>query len=429
MPKVFICYRRQDTSYVTTMIYEFLRTRFGRKNIFMDVDTIPPGADFRQCLREAVGRADAVLVVIGPEWLVDRHGKRRLDNPRDFVRIEVEAALQGDVRVIPILLRDAAMPSPNDLPESICHLSFRNAVHVRPGRDFRGDMRRLIRALEFPPTHIGTPPLVQDEPDTLPVLPVISHPQAEPDVPLWKPLTPQMPKVITNSIGMQLVLIQPGEFMMGSPNSDSSAESDEKPQHEVRITKPFYLDKYQVTQEQWQAVMGGNPSMFEGPKNPVEQVSWHECQVFLDKLNEKYGGAGGEFRLPTEAQWEYACRAGSKTRFSFGDDEERLVEYAWYESNSGGTTHPVGKKEPNAWGLYDMHGNVWEWCADWYDPGYYARSSADDPTGSEGGSGRVHRGGGWGYAGGRCRSAYRGSDGPGYRDGLLGLRVSRVVAE
>jgi formylglycine-generating enzyme required for sulfatase activity len=181
---------------------------------------------------------------------------------------------------------------------------------------------------------------------------------------------------------------------MGSPDSDKGRQvSDEKPQHRVRITKPFYLGKYLVTQEQWEAVMGNNPSHFKGPKNPVEQVSWDDCQQFLRQAQREVGVRGGKFQLPTEAQWEYACRAGSTTRYCFGDDESGLGEYAWYDKNSGNKTHPVGEKKPNAWGLYDMHGNVWEWCQDWYDGGYYANSPTDDPTGP--GSNRVLRGGSW----------------------------------
>ena len=247
------------------------------------------------------------------------------------------------------------------------------------------------------------------------------------------------PKEIAVDLGdgvkLRMILIPAGEFLMGSPDSDKDAFDGEHPQHRVRITKPFYLGKYPVTQEQWQAVMGNNPSYFKGPKNPVEQVSWDDCQEFLKKLNAKLGSlhpgnlpeGAGEFRLPTEAQWEYACRAGSTTRYCFGDDESTLGDYAWYNANSGSTTHPVGEKKPNAWGLCDMHGNVWQWCRDWY--GGYADSGTDDPTGPATGSYRVLRGGGWSGGAGFCRSAGRGGYSPVIRCRDLGFRVSRVPAE
>jgi formylglycine-generating enzyme required for sulfatase activity len=247
---------------------------------------------------------------------------------------------------------------------------------------------------------------------------------------LPKELTVSPAKELTVDLGkgvkLEMILIPAGEFMMGSPDSDKGGFHSEKPQHRVRITKPFYLGTFLVTQEQWETVMGKNPSHFKGPKNPVEMISWDDCQQFLGKLNAKVGSGAGKFQLPSEAQWEYACRAGSTTRYCFGDDEEQLGDYAWYGENSDGKTHPVGEKKPNAWGLYDMYGNVWEWCQDRY--GYYKESPVDDPSGSTGGWGRVGRGGGWNRPAGFCRSAFRSYDEPGFRSDNLGFRVSLVPA-
>jgi formylglycine-generating enzyme required for sulfatase activity len=245
--------------------------------------------------------------------------------------------------------------------------------------------------------------------------------------------TAAAPKELTVDLGggvkLEMVLIPAGEFLMGSPDSDEDAGRAEKPQHRVRITKPFYLGKYLVTQKQWKAVMGRNPSHISHPKNPVGMVSWEDCQQFLAKLNSESAAGRGKFQLPSEAQWEYACRAGSTTRFCFGDKDSGLGKYAWYLTNSDGKTHPVGEKKPNGWGLYDMHGNVWEWCADWSDFGYYEKSPEDDPTGAATGSYRVTRGGSWIDPASRCRSAYRGNGDPGKRDDNLGLRVSLVPAD
>jgi formylglycine-generating enzyme required for sulfatase activity len=245
--------------------------------------------------------------------------------------------------------------------------------------------------------------------------------------------TKESPKKLAVDLGkgvkLELVLIPAGKFLMGSPDSVMDAGADEKPQHPVRITKPFYMGKFLVTQEQWEAVTGSNPSYFKGPKNPVEQVSWEDCQKFLGKLNAKSAAGGGKFQLPSEAQWEYACRAGSKTKYCFGDDESKLGEYAWYAADSGRKTHPVDEKKPNAWGLYDMHGNTFEWCQDWWKDGYYKESPVDDPTGPATGAIRVDRGGSWFDPPRNCRSAYRSYDVPGFRSHRLGLRVSRVPDE
>ena len=178
-------------------------------------------------------------------------------------------------------------------------------------------------------------------------------------------------------VKMQMVLIEPGEFMMGSPPTEKGRNPMEEAQHRVRITKPFYIGKYEVTQEQWQVVMGDNPSYFKGVKNPVRRISWNDCQRFIKKLNSIVPGGG--FRLPTEAEWEYACRAGTATVFHYGDSLSSNQSnfdgrYPYVGASKGPwrkKTLPVGSFSPNSFGLYDMHGNVWEWCSDWYNEYYY----------------------------------------------------------
>jgi len=222
---------------------------------------------------------------------------------------------------------------------------------------------------------------------------------------------------VVNSIDMRFVPIQAGTFTMGDVDNDDA--------HQVTLTKAFDLGVYEVTQEQYEKVMGTNPSNFKGPQNPVEKVSWDEAVEFCRKLSalpaEK--SAGYVYRLPTEAEWECACRAETTTKYSFGDSASELGAYGWYDENSGKTTHPVGGKTPNPWGLYDMHGNVWEWCQDWH--GKYPSGPVTDPTGPSLGSSRVRRGGGWDYYPRLCRSANRGRNSPDYRSSSLGFRVLR----
>jgi len=223
----------------------------------------------------------------------------------------------------------------------------------------------------------------------------------------------------TNSIGMKFVYIPPGTFMMGSPPDEKYRDNDER-QHRVTLTKGFYLQTTEVTQRQWKTVMGNNPSQFTGDNLPVESISWEDCQEFIRRLNQKEGM--DKYRLPTEAEWEYACRAGSRSTFSFGDDPAQLGEYAWFGLTSKRTTHPVGQKKPNAWGLYDMHGNVWEWCQDWY--GEYSSGDVVDPEGPPTDTYRVNRGGCWFVLTSYCRSANRYYYSPRSTSRHLGFRVA-----
>jgi len=223
-------------------------------------------------------------------------------------------------------------------------------------------------------------------------------------------------KTFTNSFDMEFVLIPAGKFI----TILGSNEFDEAITRVVTISKPFYLGKYEVTQAQWTAVTGNNPSYHQGWKQPVERVSWFEVINFIRELNRKEGG--GKYRLPTEAEWEHAARAGTGTKWFFGNDSAALGEYAWFEDNSSKTTHPVGEKKPNPWGLYDIYGNVWEWVMDTYEE--YQPGEVTDPTGAEHGSYKVYRGGSGMFEAERCRSAYREWNPPEEHGRGLGFRLA-----
>jgi formylglycine-generating enzyme required for sulfatase activity len=237
------------------------------------------------------------------------------------------------------------------------------------------------------------------------------------------------PKNFTNSIGMKFVWIPPGNFMMGSPKEEKERQpfGIDETQHKVTLTKGFFMAAHLVTQEQWKDIMGDNPSNFKGEKNlPVEQVSWEDCQEFIKKLRKKDKKL---YRLPSEAEWEYACRAGTKTPFHFGEtistDQANYNGNFTYGTGKKGVyrekTTPVGSFPANAWGLHDMHGNVLQWCHDWY--GDYPQKDVVDPQGPEKGEGRVLRGGSWDLDPGYCRSAFRSWDDPGNRRNSFGFRL------
>ena len=227
-------------------------------------------------------------------------------------------------------------------------------------------------------------------------------------------------KTYTNSIGMEFVLIPSGSFMMGADQESEPADSDEAPRHPVTISKAFYLGKFEVTQSQWVAVMGDNPSEFKGDNMPVGGISWDDAQSFLQKLNQMEGT--DKYRLPTEAEWEYAARAGTESTYFFGNDTADLVDYAWYDDNSDEISHPVGQKRANPWGLFDMCGNVTEWVQDWYAQAY-PPGQVTDPRGEEFGRYRVMRGGCWSYPAWYCRASDRACAPPDFRANYYGFRI------
>jgi len=246
---------------------------------------------------------------------------------------------------------------------------------------------------------------------------------------LQKSTAAEPKNIIVNSVGMRLKYIKPGEFLMGSSGNEKGQEDDELPQHPVKLTRGFYMGVTEVTQAQWVKVMESSPWLRvnkeyvrTGDDYPAVNINWNDAVEFCKKLRQK---EGRKYRLPTEAEWEYACRAGTKTAYSFGDDDSKLGDYGWFRGNAYDAgekyAHIAGQKKPNPWGLYDMHGNVWEWCSDW--SGDYAAAAVTDPTGPSSGTNRVLRSGSGGYIAGDSRSAERGGSTPDSRTPSIGFRV------
>jgi formylglycine-generating enzyme required for sulfatase activity len=389
----------------------------------MDVDTIPLGVDFVEYITDQVNQCDVLLAIIGDGWLDARtpEGTRRLDDANDFVRLEIQVAMTRRIPVVPVLVGRASMPRKKDLPPPLRPLIRRNATDVRSGHDFHDHLARLVRGLQRLLSLGGD-----------------ARESTRHDI----GRETNSPQLITNSLGMQLRLIPGGEFLMGSAESDERTLEREVPQHRVHISKPLYVGVFPVTQEEYEEVCGSNPSGFPGEeRRPVESISWFDAVAFCNALSAREGldvcydvegdhvsfGPGSGYRLPTEAEWEYACRSGTTTQRHCGDAQDVLAGSAWYWDNSAGRPHPVGQKNPNEWGLFDMLGNIWEWCWDWADWNYYRESPVDDPLGPSIGSNRIYRGGGWLSFAWYCRSASRGQGVPSQRYNFLGFRVVRAL--
>ena len=223
---------------------------------------------------------------------------------------------------------------------------------------------------------------------------------------------------VVEGVAFTMMPVEGGTFMMGATAEQINADSDEKPAHQVTLSS-YYIGQTEVTQELWEAVMGSNPSYLKGDKLPVDVVSWNDCQTFIQKLNQL---TGKKFRLPTEAEWEFAARGGNKRMGYQYSGSNDIDEVAWYSSNSDNKTHPVASKQPNELGIYDMSGNVWEWCSDWY--GGYSSEAQTNPTGPTSGSYRVFRGGSWRSGAASCRTANRNDDAPTGSSNYLGLRLA-----
>tara|TARA_R110002096_G_scaffold4501_25_gene21211 strand:- start:10122 stop:11564 length:1443 start_codon:yes stop_codon:yes gene_type:complete len=478
MAKVFLSYRRADPlpNWQVKRIGKMCE-ECGFEEVFVDRDTwtIPPGSNYRDEIDKAVRASDVVLVLIGDRWqaLLDQKG----DDPNDMVQLEIRLGLELKKTVVPLLL-GGTMPGLDDLPERLQQFHYCN------GQSFEPDtmdsllpllLKGLVGKSEAEPTSVVTPPLPQPEPvaaNPLQNYAAKAQQRAEEEVLRqqrlaerqqswgeqfeqfqelrqnphlsfeeirealqslcrhWEVAFPQdwdgETDLLTEWEGdcpvVRAAMKLPFEqiFDLGNgvqmPFCYIPAGSFEREGFTVTLTKDFWMAKYPVNQGEWTAIMGSNPSHFKdgGDRAPVEQVSWNEAQEFCAKFE--------GLRLPTEAEWEYACRAG--TTGDYNVEGASLDELGWYFENSGKTTHPVGEKKPNAWGLYDMHGNVWEWCEDWY--GECPKQDVSVPTGpKEQAKFRGFRGGCWAFDASNCRSASRDWNVPGIWGSHLGFRPFR----
>jgi formylglycine-generating enzyme required for sulfatase activity len=474
--KIFINYRRGDDPGYTGRLFDRLQQSFQRDQLFMDVDSIAPGLDFVRELEEKVTQCDVLLAVIGRGWIDarDAAGTRRLDKPDDYVRIELEAGLKPGKRVIPVLVNDSEMPRAEDLPDTLKPLARRHAVrltHDRFGADSQGLIKQLSAALE----QVEAARKAEEEAsnvaarqkqleDTkraeelartekerarlqaiaglLPEQIAKAEELANRDVQMRAEGRIRIDaKLIHNTNGVwfmpgagatewfqdhergpEMVVVPAGKFMMGSP--DGEGNNNEKPRHEVTIAKPLAVSRFPVTLVEWDAAQGGDRSR----RAPVTGVSWEDAKAYTAWLSQETGNA---YRLLTEAEWEFCCRAGTTTKYAFGDKIGRSqanFAVGWERVTE------VGKFPSNAWGIYDMHGSVSEWCEDvWHEN--YNEAPSEGSAWSEGGDFRyrVIRGGnpfmGFGaFLGGLkvLRSAARMCwSTPGKRHEMLGFRVAR----
>jgi formylglycine-generating enzyme required for sulfatase activity len=386
MSDIFISYSKEDRGKAKDIAEALKRQGF---SVWWD-RSILPGETFDSVIEEALDAAKCVIVL----W-------SRTSVSSKWVKTE---GSEGDRRgiLIPVLIDDVKIP-----------LAFRR-IQAADLRDWEGIL-----------PHPGFDNLLKAAAGILgrPVQPSRRTNEVRDREPEKVNISIEEPEKLAkqdNSIGMKFTRIPAGEFYMGSTEFGWG-----KPVHKVKINNPFYLGTHPVTQREWKAVMGHNSSHFKGDDLPVENVSWDDVQEFIKKLNEKEDT--DKYRLPSEAEWEYACRAGTTTKYSFGDSESKLGKYAWYEANSGDKTHPVGQKKPNPWGLYDMHGNVWEWVQDERHDHYDGAPTDGSAWESGDGADRINRGGSLSRIPGYCQSAIRNALDPGFRYDDIGFRLLREL--
>jgi formylglycine-generating enzyme required for sulfatase activity len=447
--KVFISYRRDDSAGHAGRVHDRLEREFGADLLFMDVDAIPLGVHVIKVLRDEVAKCDVLLALIGPNWLNvrDEEGNRRLDNPSDFLRIEIATALQRDIPVIPILLDGARMPKASQLPKDLEELSARNGLDIRHA-SFHPDMDKLIRGLKGAPASHQTTTRPSD-----PIPPAPSQDdrmRAEGRVLVdaefaqnangkwFLPGAGRAEWFKDHDAALEMVVVPAGSFIMGSPEKEEERFDDEAPVP-VTIARPFAVGRFALTFDQWDACVADGGCKGYRPADegwgrgnrPVIKVSWDDAKAYAEWLSRK---TGKTYRLLSEAEREYVTRAGTTTPFWWGSSiTPKQANYDGNYTYGGGTigeyrarTVPVDSFEANPWGLFNVHGNVWEWTADCCDSNQgnpangSARTTGDCTR-------RVVRGGSWRYGPQGLRAAVRDGIPSDYRFYNLGFRLARTL--
>jgi formylglycine-generating enzyme required for sulfatase activity len=432
--KIFLNYRRDDSRWPTLSLYNLLAQALPRDQLFMDVEGyIRPGDDFVEVLEEQVSACEVMIVVIGPQWLALL--EKRLNDPADFVRVEIATALARQITVIPVLVDGASMPGASQLPEPLKALSRRQATRLSHDR-FNADGQGLVKVLQESLGRKKALAAASGDP-ALRVQPGSGESFRDGDA-SWAP---------------EMVVVPAGAFMIGTAQAEIDALCKEckdppewfkreAPQHEAAIAKPFAVGRYAVTRGEFAVFVREadhqipdswcNPGFAQDDSHPVVCVNWYDAKAYVKWLN---GKTGKDYRLLSEAEWEYACRAETMTPFWWGASIS--TDQANYEGNFsfGGSrkgeyrekTMPVKSFQPNPWGLYQIHGNVWEWCEDCWNE-TYAGAPADGSAWTTGDcSLRVSRGGSWNDVPQDLRAAYRYGNASVDRDYNAGFRLARTL--
>jgi len=428
VPKIAISYRRADTEVMAGRIRDRLADRYGDESIFMDIDNIPFGKDFRVHISEAIVQSEILLDIVGRGWLGARGGNRRIDDETDFVRLEVETALSNAIPIIPVLVGAARMPQSAQLPESLKNFAFLNAAPVDTGRDFHQHMERLIRGIDQLPDRHATSSATSGSRNEVAAA-------AAPASAIWEADAERSDLAVFRdaSFAPELVVLPAGEFLMGSSDKEEGGYEEERPQHRVTIVGRFAIGRYPVTFDEYDRFCEAGGQKKPGDqgwgrgRQPVINVSWQDAQGYIVWLSRETGKA---YRLPSEAEWEYACWAGTTSRYSTGDTI--TPKHANYSDSGLGRTSEVGVYPANPWGLHDMPGNVWECVEDDWHENYRGAPSDGSPWRNPGKSSDprrcVLRGGSWLSNSKGCRSACRYGDGVVKRSDIYGFRVARTLS-